>query len=215
MERKGGIDQAKQIMGKNFIGPDELLLIADEIGIIVPTNYPSIPFSYEELISKKQDYILILGVTQIGGGEPLTITSLRTRFGINPDLSEPCFYNQDWYLNEIFTYTCKIDLKWYLMGKRIVEESRGLNPDVLLNKSDLNKTFPTALLTTYTFFCWYFHSKGEFLWMHNYIWCSDTDHNEDRIYVGRYRDKDQVNKNGFSIHRHLKLSDIYGSILTF
>lgn len=50
------------------------------------------------------------------------------------------------------------------------------------------------------------------LWKHDFVWCSDMDHNGDRIYVGKYHDISGVNKNGFSIHRHLALRECYASI---
>ena len=34
--------------------------------------------------------------------------------------------------------------------------------------------------------------------------------NSDQIYVGRYIDPIKINKNGFSIHRHLKIKNNYG-----
>lgn len=39
-------------MGENFIGPDELILIPDKIGIEVPSEIPIIPYNLEDL--KKQ-----------------------------------------------------------------------------------------------------------------------------------------------------------------
>ena len=75
-------------------------------------------------------------------------------------------------------------------------------------------SFPSAILCVYTFFAYYYAQKG-LLWYHDFIWCSDTDHNGDRIYVGKYHDVDGVNKNGFSIHRHLALRNCYASITLY
>ena len=57
-----------------------------------------------------------------------------------------------------------------------------------------------------------YFARKEYLWWHDFVWCSDVDHNGDRIYVGKYHDIDGVNKNGFSIHRHLALRPCYGSV---
>jgi len=57
---------------------------------------------------------------------------------------------------------------------------------------------------------YYFHTQGGLLWKSDFIWCSDKDKNGDQIYVGRYRDPLGVNKNGFNIHRHLKIRNYYG-----
>lgn len=204
MERTTSIAEAKQVMGLNFIGPDELALIADKMGIKVPSEIPAIPFSLEELKNKKEDYILILGSSQMGNGEPLTLKSLRDHFGINPDVSEPCFYNQDWYLKEKFIEK-PLESKWFLIRKNVFQESRGKNPDEFIN----DYSFPFAILCAYAFFSYYFHTK-EYLWKHDFVWCNDIDTNGDKIYVARYVDPLGLNKNGFSIHRHLRIRENYG-----
>jgi hypothetical protein len=126
---------------------------------------------------------------------------------MNPEIQEPCFYNQDWYLKEDFIQST-LENRWYLLKKNVIEESRAVLPDVLLKQK---MSFPSAILCTYTFFA-YYYAAGELLWYHDFVWCSDTDHNGDRIYVGKYHDIDDVNKNGFSIHRHLALRNCYAAI---
>ncbi len=213
MERETSLVDARAIMGANIIGPEELLGFTDKTCFKnideLKARIPVIPFEREILIKNAETFILILGIPFCKDGTPLSLIKMRSFFGIDPNVSEPCFYNQDWYLNEAFVNTCKIDFKWYLVKKALIKESRGQNPELILN--NLND-FPTALLTAYTFFCWYFHTLGELLWQYDYIWCSDVDHNSDRVYTGRYIDKEGTNKNGFSIHRHLKLSEKYGAI---
>ena len=71
--------------------------------------------------------------------------------------------------------------------------------------------YPTANLCIYLFFLNYAVNKT-ILWQNDYVWCSDLDSNGDNIYVGRYYDINKVSKDGFSIHRHLKLKSNYGSI---
>jgi hypothetical protein len=72
-------------------------------------------------------------------------------------------------------------------------------------------TFPPAVLCAFAFFVnWFYNS--ECVWEHDFVWCKDVDHNNDRIYVGKYRDTNGLNKNGFSIHRHLAIKSWYGSI---
>ena len=206
MERKTSIVEAKKVLGLNFIGPDELTLIADKIGIRVPIKMPSIPFSLEELTNKIEDFILILGSSQMKNGEPLTLKSLRDHFGINPDISEPCFYNQDWYLKEKFIEK-PLESKWFLIRKNIFQETRAKNPEGILNQHN----FPSAILCAYSFFAAWFYS-GVNLWKYDFVWCNDLDHNGDRIYVGKYFDIEDINKNGFSIHRHLSLRNYHGCI---
>ena len=199
------VEKAKSIMQENFIGPEELnkieWLFHDDNRIV-----PSIPFSEDELETKKNDYILILGVDRLSDGRTLTIRNLQSVFGKDPEKSEPCFYNQDWYDKEDF-----IDIpmknEWFLIRKEVYQDSRAVQPNELMKKY----SFPSAVTCVYAFFVLW-AAKGIKLWYHDFVWCCDTDHNGDRIYVGKYHDVDGVNKNGFSIHRHLALRPCYGCI---
>lgn len=196
---------AKSIMGVNIIGPDELDRI-ESVRFAKGEIEPRIPFSKEKLEQKKDDYILIMGVSRFADRKFVTIRNLQKFFGKNPDLMEPCFYNQDWYNNEAFIDIPMKD-EWYLIRKTVYEDSRAVQPLELMKKY----SFPSAVSCTYAFFtAW--QSLGIKLWYHDFVWCSDTDHNGDRIYVGKYNDIDGVNKNGFSIHRHLALRNCYACI---
>jgi hypothetical protein len=205
MERATSLAEAKQALGSNFIGPKELALIADKMGIKVPTEIPIILFDLEDLKSKRKDYILILGASEMKNGEPITLKTLRDRFGVDPDVSEPCFYNQDWYLKESFIEKPLIS-KWFMIRKNIFQETRAKNPDEVKNHS-----FPSAVICAYSFFVYWFHVK-ECLWRNDFVWCNDFDANNDRIFVARYSDPLGFSKNGFSIHRHLKIRENYGCI---
>lgn len=196
---------AKEIMGNNFIGSEELSKIK-YMKLSIPNVVPEIPFSKELLEGKKDDYLLILGVGRFADGLPVTIRSLQKIFGKDPDEAEPCFYNQDWYENEGFIDMPLID-GWYLIRKTVYEDSRAMQPHELMK----TYSFPSAVRCVYAFFTsWY--TLNVRLWEHDFVWCSDTDHNGDRIYVGKYHDVDGINKNGFSIHRHLALRQCYGCI---
>ena len=116
---------------------------------------------------------------------------------------------QDWYLHEDFI-DHPLETKWYLVRKTVVEDSRAVMPEQLMER---RMVFPSAILVAYTFFAYYFQT-GEYLWYHDFVWCCDVDHNGDRIYVGKYHDIDGVNKNGFSVHRHLALRNCYAAIDT-
>jgi len=201
------IKEVKELFGKNFIGKDELIPLMNKMGLNIENAVvPEINYSIENLKSYCKDYILILGLPNVDKKD-LSIKTFRELFGIDPEMQEPCFYNQDWYLKENFIHSALAN-RWYLLKKEVVEESRAVQPVDLLKQ---NIIFPSAILCTYTFFAYYF-LNNELLWYHDFVWCSDTDHNSDRIYVGKYHDIDGVNKNGFSIHRHLALRKCYGSI---
>lgn len=203
------IAQAKNLFGDNFLGPDELKEFVEKIcsGFDFK-EVPEIKYDLEQLKKYAKEYIMVLGIPKLEFSDfDITIRNLRERFGFNPEISEPCFYNQDWYLQEKFIDK-QLPLDWYFIKKEVIENTRAEQPENILSKS---LQFPSAILCTYTFFAYYFH-YGIMLWDYDFIWCSDLDHNEDRIYVGKYHDVDGVNKSGFSIHRHLALRKCYGAI---
>lgn len=200
--------EVKKLFGENFIGKSELLPLIERLGGC-KDDIVEIPISYtdRELLQAAEDgYILILGLSKIGNCH-IDLHFLRGIFGVDPDNSEPCFYNQDWYLKENFM-GASLNNQWYLIKKNVYEDSRAVMPEEL---SQRGLNFPSAILCGYTFFAYYF-ACNEYLWWHDFVWCCDTDHNGDRIYVGKYHDIDGVNKNGFSIHRHLALRKCYGSV---
>ena len=201
-------ETVKKLFGKNFVGKDELKPFFRALGLgEVDIQETSIHYSDAELQKAADEgYILIYGVDCISG-QSITLRYLRDNFGVNPDDLEPCLYNQDWYLKEDFI-DVPLEARWYLIKKDVFEESRAVMPDDLTQQG-LN--FPPAILCGYTFFA-YYYARSEYLWWHDFVWCCDTDHNGDRIYVGKYHDIDGVNKNGFSIHRHLALRPCYGSV---
>lgn len=209
MERRPTIAQAQQLFGRNFIGLQELAGVAAKLPAKLPEVAPEIPYAQQRLAPLAQDYLLLLGTSVMPNGKPLNLLSLREYYGVNPDTSEPCFYNQDWYLNEDFM-TATLEDRWYLIKKNVIFETRAMSPlDIMGEWPGLH--FPPAILCAYAFFacCLVRH---EYLWVHDFVWCNDVDHNGDRIYVGKYHDVDGVNKNGFSIHRHLALRTCYGAV---
>lgn len=201
----------QDMFGCNFIGPEQIdkLLGAMGLPLLNEEDIPEMNFPMEVLKTKSKDYLLVMGYAG-DADTPLNIFALREKFGINPDIHEPCFYNQDWYLAENFINKT-LEKRWYLVKKEVLEDTRAIMPDEL---SQRGVRFPSAILCTYAFFS-YYYSYGQHLWFHDFVWCSDVDHNGDRIYVGKYHDIDGVNKNGFSIHRHLALRDCYASVDSF
>jgi hypothetical protein len=208
MERSSELEKIKLLFGKRFIGIEQLKSIQDFLPAALPAvgDIPTIPYTCEQLEEYSDNYILILGVVELKNGSPLNLLTLRDFYGVDPNQSEPCFYNQDWYLQEDFMLKA-LENKWYLIRKDIFEDSRAIQPNTLQEKYN----FPLAILCAYSFFAYWFYAK-ETLWKYDFVWCSDIDHNQDRIYVGKYNDIEKVNKNGFSIHRHLALRNCYGAI---
>lgn len=201
-------EQIRQLFGVNFIGKEELKPFFKSLGF-GDFEIQEKPIQYSDADLQKtasEGYILLYGVGGVNGHN-ITLKFLREKFGVNPDVSEPCLYNQDWYMKEDFM-DLTLDDRWYLIKKDVYEKSRAVMPGDLTQQGLI---FPPAILCGYTFFA-YYYARNEYLWWHDFVWCCDTDHNGDRIYVGKYHDIDGVNRNGFSIHRHLALRPCYGSV---
>lgn len=190
-----------------IIGQNELSSIPLDLNI----EASPVSFSQDVLDVYKETHFLIYTPTKYKDGSPITLNSLRNFFGVNPS-HDPCFYNQDWYLNEDFAKNTSLDGKWHLMAKNVRDDMRGRQPENI-EKTFSREQFPTAVTAAFSFFAYWFHTGGEKLWKNDFTWCRDLDHNGDRIYVGRYEDPDGVNKNGFNIHRHLSIRDIYSVAL--
>ncbi len=207
------IDQAREIMGKNFIGAEEILKVAEWTNLPKKVEdyetIPAIPYGADFLKTLRGNYVLILGFPFDENRTPLTLNALRNFYGIDPTIKEPCFYNQEWYLREEFANKTTLEHRWYLISKKVIEDTRGKRPKEIVETLGTRQGFPSAILTAYTFFLYYFLNK-EKLWENDFLWCSDKDGNGDCIYTGRYTDPRGINKNGFNIHRHLSIRPAYG-----
>lgn len=206
------IEEAKEIFGINFIGSEEISLVADLMNLKNPSRFsfiPNIPFDNKTLLKLSKTHLLFLGVPFTSHGGKLTLMDMRSFYGMDSSVHEPCFYNQDWYVNEPFANHSTLEYKWYLLKKELIDETRGQSVKIL--DEDLDSTLPSAIVCAYAFFT-YFYVSGIYLWKNDFVWCSDLDINDDRIYVGRYFDPQGSAKNGFSIHRHLRIKENYGQI---
>ena len=199
------LNYAKEIFKENFVGPKELMSIGHQINFKLPKKTPNINIDLSSI--NPNDYILILGIKKLNDNSSLNLKKLVSIFGFKSSSNNVSFYNQDWYYKEKFTETCLSD-KWYLVQKKVIDKTRGINPESL-NDKDL----PSSILCAYTFFSWWLLRK-ELLWKSDFIWCSDQDRHGDRIYVGKYMDLDDEKRSGFSIHRHLAIKSNYGCIKT-
>ena len=203
------IEKARKIMGKNIIGPEELKVVP-RLAVQIPASVSLVPYDANLLKRLSESHLLIFFTREHADGSPLTIMSLRSRFGIDPEASEPCFYNQDWYIREDFATKAMLKNRWYLIRKDVDPKSRAKLPEDIKKSFSLNEKFPSAILTAYAFFAYHLLT-GKKIWEDDFVWTSDADHNGDRIYVGRYKDLEGVNKNGFNIHRHLRIRKMYGA----
>lgn len=192
------------------IGPEELGKLPASLSI-GEVRAPAVPFSEAILAAHADTHFLIFTPTAFEDGTPITINALRERLGVDPNLSEPCMYNQDWYLKEDFASVETPDGKWHLIHTNVLEEARAKRPEEIELSLQNNELLPTAVTCAFAFFAYWYVTGGERLWNHDFVWCRDRDHNGDRIYVGRYEDPAGINKNGFNIHRHLALRPSYSA----
>lgn len=199
------IEFAKKIFKNNFIGPEELKSIESKVNFDFPKKIPSINLNLSNI--NPDEYILIYGCSKFLNKTKFDIKKLIEIFGYNYSKETVCFYNQDWYFSEKFINNTLTD-RWYLIQKKIDDNNRGYAPN-----EKIERFLPSSTLCAYTFFIWWL-LRNEILWPNDFIWCNDKDKYGDRIYVGKFLDKDNINRSGFSIHRHLSIKKNYGSIIS-
>lgn len=204
-------EDARALFGVSFVGPEELFRVAPSfaLGKLVA---PNIPFADDTLRSASANYVLFYAPHSHVDGRQVSINSLRDCFGSDPTISQPCFYNQDWYEREDFAST-PLDDRWHLLPKTVLESARGKDPEQVRFDLPAHQTFPTAVVCTFAFFAYWIVSGGRKLWNNDYLWCNDVDHQGDRVYVGRYEDPSGINKPGFNIHRYLSLRHMHSAAI--
>lgn len=193
---------AQKLFGNQFVGSEALSLLSAPFAF-GSVRAPEIPFPEDVLKALVESHLLIFAPSD----SHVSIDWFREQFGVNPE-KEPCMYNQDWYVTEDFA-GATLDGKWHLIPKMVREDARAAPPESI-EQTLAHEQFASAITYTFVFFVWHM-LRGEILWKHDFVWCSDRDHNGDRIYVGRYEDPTGVNKNGFNIHRHLALRSNYAA----
>lgn len=177
-EPSTGHVRARQIMGKNFFGPDDAM---KHFGVQATRRQlaalSEIPFSEETLIACKNTHILIA----VPSASILEIRELVSKLKL-PKGQKAFFYSQDWYNGEAFAKE-KGQVGWYLVRKTPVDNSTGKNWDeqqALLGKDEET---PSAQVMVYTIIA-YFLATGERLFEGVYVRCSDLDSGGNRVCVG-------------------------------
>tara|TARA_B100000963_G_C22476674_1_gene602729 strand:+ start:210 stop:833 length:624 start_codon:yes stop_codon:yes gene_type:complete len=198
--------QAKKLFGNNIIGPDEFTSFPKNFKFQFFDNSQKIDINISGFDLSK--HILIYGPKFMEDGTFLNIKKMYDIFGKKYTKGNIIFYNQDWYLSEKFAKTT-LNNKWYLVQKEVSNKSRGFVP-----KNQFKRNLPSAVLCSFLFFSWWIKT-GEILWSNDYVWCSDFDSFGDQIYVGKYKDLNNNERSGFSIHRHLSIKENYGCIKSF
>lgn len=167
---------AREIMGKNFFGPQEAL---KHFGVKAKKQelaaLAEVPFSEEVLQSSKDTHILVAVF-------PLSLLDVR---GIARKVEDKTlFYSQDWYEKQTFARE-KGKLGWHLLRKEPVANSLSKNweeQQALLSKEE---EIPKARIVVYTM-VGHFLESGERLFEKVYVRCSDLDSDGDRVRVGDF-----------------------------
>lgn len=117
------IDQAREIMGADFYGPEE---IANTFGIeLKKEEIPGIPYNPEDLVkAAKLGEKLILRISHDSEGNPMTMQRMNQI--MDPRLVEGkegrLLYDTDWYKNESFYINDPLKLEWRLVGGSFVPD---------------------------------------------------------------------------------------------
>ncbi len=158
--------KARSIMGKNFLGLEE---VRRSYGIALdPEQLTEIPFSEETLQACKDTHVLIAGAQ-------LSVNEVHK-------LADSDFYDTDWYKREPFANDKKVSVRWYLLRKEPVPESRNKTCDqqtALLKEEEV----PFACEVTYMVIL-YWLTHRERLLPDVYVRCQDKDSDGSRVGVG-------------------------------
>jgi len=180
-------DEAKEIFGKDFLGPEAIkTTYGVELSPGELQEIENIPFTREDLEQAKQlGMMLVLRVPRLGEGKtekPLTIDQIRERFSSGDTLGNPkkkkgkMFYRakgKGWYDGEKFATQETPKLGWGLVMKSVLPDSLGKNWDqqeeVLKKWAKQNKIDPslvkrrTPVEIAYDTFLYYGENKESLL----------------------------------------------------
>lgn len=178
IELTDGQKEAKAIMGTNFFGPEE---VAKHFG--ARWTQPqldalaTVPFSQEVLEACKDTHVLVAGY-------PMTLLQVRSK--ANKAKKGKLFYTPEggWYESQAFARKTKVEVRWYLIRKKPVEDSTSKSWDEqqALLKDEMT---PTACVMVYTIMG-HFLNTGERLFESVYVRCSDIVSYGDRVLVGSF-----------------------------
>jgi hypothetical protein len=202
-------EHLRALFGERYLDPGAWAPFAGKLRVKVPADVPAPRWSDDFLTSRANGHMLVFAPSQHEDGEPITLNSLRACFGIDPVMSEPCFYNQDWYLKEDFAARQALEPGWHLFPVSVLEKANAKGPQEVQKLLEPGEQFSLAVNYTFAFFLFWLRTGGKLLWGNNFIWCRDRDHNGDCVYIGRYEDPAGINKKGFEIHRHLSLRNFH------
>lgn len=146
------MEKAREIMGKDFLGPEE---IKKALGIEVD-KVPGIPFTANEIEKAKGlGQMFILRVEKASNGEPLTIEKIGDLLSGKDKDGGEVLYENDWYENENFFIEETARPGWALVSKESIPGSNGekyleqteIIVDYLKDKVFLDRSVPAEYQT--------------------------------------------------------------------
>jgi len=184
--------EAKEIMGKDFLGPEA---IEATLGIKLSPEeleqVENIPFTPEELEQAKElGMMLVLRIPHDKDKKPLTLNRMREILAGEDKLGDPqkkkskLFYRQPgdgWYKDETFATGSVMDFGWGLSKKEVLQESlsknwdeqeeilkkwaeeNNINPQTIRRRTPIEATYDTML---------YYGANKETLLEGTYDWTS-------------------------------------------
>lgn len=167
--------RAQSIMGKNFLGVDEVAthfharFTIDELATL---SY--VPFSEEVLRRCASTHLLVAGY-------PMSIMDIKA---VAP---EDAFYDDDrpWYRTHAFATNQKMGLRWHLIGKDINELSPHLHFDEQEKLLASDETVPRACELVYAMVLNFMVNK-ERLFGDVYVHCAEKGDDNARICIGNF-----------------------------
>jgi hypothetical protein len=171
------VTRAKEIMGKNFIGPETVMkrfnIPLDKNGV---ETLKTIPFSEETLITHKNDCILI---ADFG----ISLTKIASIMNKNdPDVVY--FYNVKEYISnesEAFNNVTE-KIQWRLIFKNAFPNPDNKTYNEQRTSLAKNLEIPSARAMSYVIILYYLKTK-EYLFFGEQISCSDTNLNDSHISI--------------------------------
>lgn len=121
------MEKAKEIMGEDFLGPEEVkAAFLDQVEI---SEVPTIPFSKEELEKAKElGQMLILRIDKAKDGSDLSMEKIHELLdGKIKDEASVLYSGTDWYKAEDFYKKEKPAVSWALVTKKEIPDSTSKN----------------------------------------------------------------------------------------
>jgi hypothetical protein len=163
-------EHAAHIMGKNYLGVccvQRFFHLSYTHGELQQLGI--IPYSKETLRACKDTHVLVAGA-------PLSMNGIRR-------IARSDFYDTDWYDHEAFANDKRLRIRWYLIRKEPVPESRGKTYDQQTTLLTKEEEVPFACEVTYmVILYWLVH--GERLLPDVYVRCQEKASDGRRVDVG-------------------------------